>query len=456
MKRDVALVLLAALAATPACSSGENLDDHVAGDLVVFNDNGAWCWYQDQRAIVDPENGKLLVGSVAVSEGIDGKERGGDVDVVSYDPANGALHRFTLGNLREDDHDAPALLIRPDGRYLAMYTAHNRDKLSRYRISTQPHDATSWEDERAFDWHDIGSDFRVTYSNLVYLSAEDRVYDFARADGRSPNVLMSEDQGTTWSYGGAIARSGNVGYVNGYFKYASDGVDRVDFIGTEHHPRDYDTSVYHGYLRGGQLHGSGDEILDTDLLDDAPLAPSDFTTVFAADTKLNGEAMTHVWISDLRQDRDGNPRAILTARAHDEPENTNFDDHRFLYARFDGAQWVVHPIAKAGPPLFSTETDYTGLGTMDPTDPDTIYISTPIDPRDGMTTTLAHEIYKGMTHDGGASWSWTPITERSTHHNIRPVVPQWDDHHTAILWLRGKMRRSQDYHMAVVGIIEER
>ena len=32
---------------------------------VLLNDNGAWCWFQDERAIIDPANKTLLVGSVA-------------------------------------------------------------------------------------------------------------------------------------------------------------------------------------------------------------------------------------------------------------------------------------------------------------------------------------------------------------------------------------------------------
>jgi len=52
----------------------------------------------------------------------------------------------TLGPLHErfegDDHDAPALMIRPDGRYLAAYSKHNGDRLTHWRVSAEPHDAT--------------------------------------------------------------------------------------------------------------------------------------------------------------------------------------------------------------------------------------------------------------------------------------------------------------------------
>jgi len=34
------------------------------------------------------------------------------------------------------------LMIRPDGRYLAAYSKHNGDRLTHWRVSAEPHDAT--------------------------------------------------------------------------------------------------------------------------------------------------------------------------------------------------------------------------------------------------------------------------------------------------------------------------
>ena len=46
------------------------LRDSVAMDAArVINDNGAWCWFQDERAVVDPDGGVLVVGSIAAPEG---------------------------------------------------------------------------------------------------------------------------------------------------------------------------------------------------------------------------------------------------------------------------------------------------------------------------------------------------------------------------------------------------
>src|SRR5262249_4041582 len=56
------------------------------------------------------------------------------------------------------------------------------------------------------------------------------------------------------------------------------------------------------------------------------------------------------------------------------------------------------------------------------------------------------------TADGGATWSWNPITYNSTIDNIRPIVPKWDGQHTALLWMRGTYSTYNIYNMAIVGL----
>jgi hypothetical protein len=76
----IALVLTLGVLAESARAAGDS-----PPKLVVFNDNGAWCCYQDPCVVHDPEKHTLLIASVAASEGFDGAERGGDLDIVAYD-----------------------------------------------------------------------------------------------------------------------------------------------------------------------------------------------------------------------------------------------------------------------------------------------------------------------------------------------------------------------------------
>jgi hypothetical protein len=309
-----------------------------------------------------------------------------------------------------------------------------------------------------FDWNlTPGSDFNVTYSNLFYLPAENRTYNLARANNRSPNMMLSHDYGDRWTYGGKLLSTQvNVGYVNGYLKYASNGVDRIDFIATEHHPRDFNNSIYHGYIQGGTLHQSDGTRVDEDIFDNAAPNQPALTKVFAADPENGSQVYTRAWTIDLAVDRTGNPYAIFTTRANDIPVNTQgYNDHRFWYARYDGSRWHVHQLAKAGARLYRSEQDYTGLVALDPHDPNTVYMSSTIDPRDDSDLGV-HEIFRGKTDDLGATWLWSPITQRSEMDNLRPIVPIWDEEHTALVWMRGVYRTMHDYDLDIVGLVFER
>jgi hypothetical protein len=431
--------------------------DRVAGNLIQFNPNGAWCWYQDPRLVVDPANNTLLISSIAASEGYDGKDRSADVDVTTYHFDTGLSTRFVLHHHfdPQDDHNAAALLIRPDGRYLAVYARHNHDNFTYWRVSTNPHDAGKWNAEQSFDWtpdiNAAGAKSHVTYSNLFYLPAEGKTYDFSRAINDDPSILISSDQGSTWTYAGKLLTEEKLGYVNGYTKYASNGVDRIDFLTTEHHPRDYNNSIYHGYIKGGKLFNSDGTVIEGDLFHSPGHPQTELTKVFAANSMFDGTIMTHAWTIQVAIDSSGNPYGVISCRANDQPENSNFDDHRFFYVRFDGKQWQVNELAKAGACLWPAEQDYTGLATVDPSDPNIVYISTTVDPRNDASLPV-HEIFRGQTSDAGKTWSWSAITSDSSVDNLRPLAVSHGDS-TVVVWFRGTMSRSQHYDAAMVGTI---
>lgn len=271
--------------------------------------------------------------------------------------------------------------------------------------------------------------------------------------------MVSADVGETWSYGGQLTMNENVGYVNGYLKYWSNGVDRIDFVCTEYHPRDYPTSLYHGYVRDGKSYRSDGTVVDSNVLDTLNIpTPTDFTRVFADSTILHGDTMRRCWNVDVQRYSDGTIATIVSARANNNEGGSSSainPDHDFIYCRYDGTRWTATYLGKAGLKLYASEQDYTGLGALCPNDPNTIYISTTYDPRDN-TFLGVHEIFKGVTADHGASWNWTPITQHSVRDNFRPIVPAWDNNNTALLWLRGTYTSAQLFDAAVVGILDRK
>lgn len=430
--------------------------------VIVFNDDGGWCWFQDARTLV--LNGTLVIGSVAA--GVYNPDRRGNIEVVTYDLSSGrkrltVLHPKLGGeqNNPYDDHNAPAFLVRPDGRMLATYARHGMENHFYYRIS-EPGDAAAWQAERTFT---PSASSEITYSNLVWLAAENRgrgrIYDFFRGlDGRNkPSYGWSDDLGETWKSGGVLIGVPGPFLHRPYVKYASNGIDTVHMFYTDGHPHEFEgNSNYHIYYKAGMLYRSdGSQIC---ALKPGLKTPEQGTRIFS------GDAANIAWTSDIRLDPSGRPYvaySVRKVRAGPQLNNAG-EDHRYHYARWNGKQWVDHEIAYAGSCLYASELDYTGNIILDPGDPDIVYISTNVRPESG-TPLLSradgkrhYEIFKGNTTDGGASWLWTPITADSSADNLRPIVPDGSGDHAVLLWLRGTYRAYTDYNLAVVGIINRR
>jgi hypothetical protein len=348
-------------------------------------------------------------------------------------------------------------VIRPDGKYFAMYSSHRQDCYSRFSIF----DGTKWSAEAKYDWTPQGcpwtgaSTDMITYSNPWYMGTT--IYSAVRSVDTDPSFLTSTNDGASWTWLGRLTSSPQVGYVAGYFKYWGNNTDRIDFVGTEAHPRDADTSLYHGYVKGGQVFNSMDTVEEASLKDTSATTTSAaditaFTPVFKTGTTINGVKLEHAWNHDIVRYAD-NTIAIL-GQARVSGTGTDDPDKRMLYFRFDGTSWKATYLAKGGSKLYSSEQDYIGLGALVPDDPTTIYISTPYNPStDAMGTSGKHEIWRGTTCDNGKSFQWTPVTANSTKDNIRPIVPKWDSSHTALLWMQGTYTSAQTYSEAIVGTI---
>jgi hypothetical protein len=451
--------------------------DIVSGNLMQFNDNGAWTWYCDERSVVDATRGNLIIGSDASKAGVGGTPREGNVETVIYNLATGGWQRFTLKEgasdpsaFYADDHNTPGLLVRPDGKYLAWYSGHNTETKSYWRN----YDGTNWSDEQTFDWTTLpgGTDFNATYSNPHFLLSEGRAYNLVRENGHgSPNILVSTDNGDTWSFGGQLMApltNINIGYVSGYFKYCDNGVDRIDFIGTETHPRDSSTSMYHGYMKSGQSFRSDGTPVDSNIFDQAAPVITQFTAIFTNGTiSPPGQTNYRCWNDDVQSYPDGTVQTIISTRINDDTQGNDANinpDHAFFFCRYDGVKWSSTYLCQAGYKLYSSEADYVGLGCLSPNDPNTIFISTAFDPRvvqpglrdTNQPSSVFHEIWKGVTTNHGATFTWTPVTRNSTHDNLRPIVPAWDRNHFVLLWFRVTYSAAQTFDAAPVGLVDRR
>ena len=416
--------------------------DVASSEVRIINDDAGWCWFQDERAIF--VDNKLIAGSVAA--GSRDELRKGNIEISSIDLGTGQTTRFVLHkNLELDDHNAPALLTLPDGRILAVYSKHNSDKVIHYRTTVNPGDISEWTPEKTYEFSILDHD--VTYANLFQLQGENgRIYNFYRGDDFDPNVLISDDNGATWKHKGRLIGGPGRPYV----RYASNNNDTIHFVCTEQHPRDFDNSLYHGYVRNGRIYDSFGE--EAGSIGRAPAEHGKLTKIFP------GDKDNVAWPSDFEYGADGRLYVVYSVQKDGAgmPKGLGGMDHRYGYAWFDGKQWRHYEVAYAGTKLYGGEDDYTGLITLHPEHPDTIYFSTNAEPRTGKPLISAtdskrhYEIFKGVTADGGQSWEFTQITKNSTQDQIRPNVPENGPNGSALVWLRGRLRTYSDYDLEMV------
>jgi len=453
------LAAVAAIVVVTAQHAGDSYaNNYVAASLVRLNDNGAWSWFMDPRVIIN--DGKLIAGSVRAvgsNQANTSDPRWGNVEISVYDLASGKVENTILHpHLEQDDHDAPAFYVRSDGRYLAVYSKHTKERRMYYRIS-EPHNPLAWGPASVAETP--GADAAVqgnnaTYANLFRMP-NGRLYNFIRAFGHDPNYMYSDDEGSTWTYGGHWLH-GKGGY-SPYLKYAYDGKGTVHFVSTEDHPRNFDNNLYHGYLRDNTLyHSNGTKVGTLSTSTDATIATWDFTKVFAADPD-------HVaWMVDIKLDRNDRPYVLFSTQNDGRglPRGQGGLDLRYHYARWNGTAWRTEEIAYAGRRLYPTEDDYSGLGALDPNNPDVLYISTDADPATGAPLISAadqqrhYELFRGERTAATGKWTWTPFTRNSTDDNLRPVIPSWNDRRTAIVWMRGKYVHNQgEWYSALVAAI---
>jgi hypothetical protein len=442
-----ATLLIALFAITPLASAQDSVRP------ILLSDDGAWCWFQDERALVYGR--KLFVGAVA--NGTSDKSRRGDIDLLVCDIDSRRVTRYELHDqLEADDHAAPALLRLADGRLLATYSKHGSENCFYGRL-TRSAGGTDWLPE----FKVIPSEqSRITYSNLYLLSAENegrgRLYNFFRGLDASfkPSFAFSDDSGTMWQRGSVAIDVPLAFRHRPYVKYASNCRDTIHLLYTDGHPRDSDNSVYHIFYREGKLHRSDGAAL-------SPLArglksPDEGTRVF------RGDAQNVAWVSDLHLSVAGRSFAVFTVqkdsgglRSGDEKAGR---DHRYHYAWWDGTTWHDHEIARGGSRLYAGEDDYTGNICLDPDRLDTVYFSTNVDPATGQSLVSSadgrrhYELFRGHTANGGQTWKFQPITHDSAVDNLRPIVPPRDDGLTALVWFRGTYRTFRDYDTQVVAL----
>lgn len=425
-------------------------------NFATLASDGAWTWYNDPRAVF--HNGILYFGYV----------RHGDGHGVlsAFNPkTGGTTELWTSGPTQSDDHDNPGLLVKEDGKMLAIYSRHNSDKFFSYRLSTSTNPITpaDWGPELRMTNTTAG----VTYANPFQLSSESgKIYDFTRNLNFNPTVLTSTNGGADWSAPRVLIQNGS-GSIRPYVKYASDYNQRIDFLYTDGHPRDVTNSLYHLYYQGGAFYKTDGTLVKN--FSDLPIQHASGergSVIYQYSDVPSDDPNDHIptgraWCWETAYQTNGNPVAVFTVQ-RDQVMGPNWSDDRiyYYYARWTGTNWQKRFIAHAGRPLYSSEDDYAGGICVDPNNANTIYISSnaqnPFDLSNTTNVTLRannrYEIYRGTTSDGGLTFAWEAVTTNSTKDNLRPYIPRGQTNSPAtVIWFRGNYTTFTSYQCEITG-----
>ena len=435
-------------------------------------------------------NGQLVIGSIA---GVTANgSSAGDVDVTTYDFATQGINTSVLHpQLNQDDHADPAFAPLPDGRVLVTYQTHGNDNNVLWRVGSFTGATLTWGAEQTSVVNITNDGNGNTYSNPFYLSTPNQVVSFSRAIGYDPNYSIFTNLGNptpTFSYGGhwMYWKNPNNQTLTGgngrpYVKYASNGADTIWFATTEDSPQNYPNSLYSGFIRfssagvgtvftstgtalGGLSTGTPPTTATNNGAGSLPSGsgnsylPTQFTPIVKANQNFNGVNLTGKyvgWASSMQLDNNGNP--YLGFVVVDNLNGAYGNDLEYYYAHFDGAAWQVARVGFAGLPLYNGQNQYAGLITVDPLDPNKVFVSDDVNPTTNATLLGPDghqhwQIFQGLTSDKGNSWNWTQLTNTSSD-NIRPLAAAGSGEE-ALLWMQGTYSAYTDYATSVVGLIQ--
>ncbi len=397
------------------------------GELVA---DGAWCWFQDPRAVhyVGLHN-RTYIGYVTSV---------GDIDVVSQDAVTAALAHSTLHvALQADDHAAPGLVVLPDRRIALFYSRHVGTQML-YRISVRGEDITAFGPEMSVPTNVPGG-HTYTYGNPIYLSAEHRLYLFFRGGDNRPLMTWTKDY-VHWSPAvDVVIPDHTAAGTRPYVKYATNGIDTIDITFTDGHPREVArNSVYAMIYKGGILRtplGSAVSVLDPSAVTDPTLKVphtgamhTDWLRPSTSGLVYDDPGGAPAWVQSMARAADGAPVIVYSTYQ-------DLADAQYHYARWNGTGWTKSLIVDAGGTINTdpNEKQYSGGADIDHNNPSIVYLS-----RETSPGSTKWELEDWRTADAGVSFSrHSIITPNPTVKNVRPVAPWGSPGEIQVLWMSG-------------------
>lgn len=383
-------------------------------------DKSGYCWFSRPRNVI--AGTEHLIGTV--SDFGTGYRSG----FIAIDSADDSFRGRSLSSyVRQDDHEEVAFLKRSsDNRIIAAYDEHNQTRKLRWRISTNPNDASSWGAEQTVDI--ATSTDRTSYSAL-YECSNGEIFYFYRAG------LTGSQSQHGWSYRKSIDDGANFpapdvwltdstidrGYI--VINHDPNNPDILHFLGTRNHPTsstNTDPGVFHGIfnmLTETWTDSAGN------IFASRPINVRTQATTIDSWTGRNDM----VWIEDIAiKEDDGYPMVLYYHSPLGQAPDYAEIKHRW-YSEWNGSSWstpfdmgeistvLLETDAYTNPPPDSRM--YSGLSRFDNNNTNSIWSSKEVDGTYGKKL----EIFK-ITRNGLNNFSYRQITFNSQYHQWRPNV----------------------------------
>ncbi len=429
MKTILTLCMLCLHATAWAQSGSANLNG------TVINDEGAWCWFADPRAI-HYENASGTINATYIGY-IDVH---GNVKATQYDWLTGRKTDVLVRSyFQPDDHNNPTFLVLPDERVLIIYSRHTDEAAFYYRISRSKGDITALGEEKR-----LATANNTTYPSPFILSDDpDHWYLCWRGINWHPTIarltMPDANDDVQFDFGPKqIVQSTG---ARPYAKYQSNGKDKIYLTYTTGHPDNEQPNwlyfnvidINHGNgpilrdIKGTELKRTEDGVFNVNK-----------TSSYASNypyTVVDQTSGIRNWVWQITLDTDENPVIAFT---HIDDAKTS---HVYWYGRWTGTQWQRTWVQYAGHAFHqnwnSTERCYTGGMAIDPDNINQLYLAIPTTNgaynKDGV-----YEIWRYTVDDSGTVSGSEQLTTASAKNNVRPfILPGSKDSPMRLLWMNG-------------------
>lgn len=314
--------LIATLFFLYSCSPDSH-SEKVNNQIIEFTKDGAWCWFQDPRAVyISGQRKRTYAGWMT---------KDGKLQVGAYDHSTSQIKIVTIKEKWGiDDHNNNSFLVLPDKRIMIFYARHNGASLLS-RTTLNPEDISKWTNEVV-----VVNSKNITYSHPVYLSEEKRFYVFWRGKSWKPTFSTSID-GMIWTAPQILLqdKGREDSAIRPYLKVVSDGKSEIHFAFTDGHPRNEpENSIYYIKYKNGKFFKANG--MPTGTMDDLPIQRRQSDIVF--DGKVN---KVRGWVWDIALNAKGNPVIAYTRLPQER-------DHRYHYAYWNGDMWLDTEITQGG------------------------------------------------------------------------------------------------------------